>query len=208
MQNSPATPATTTQFDAVAAAIKDRRTIKQFLPQPVPRELLAQLIELAVWAPNHHLTEPWRFYVLDGASRGKLAEIAHGVIHAKVTRAGATPEVAASKAASGAAEWAAIPALVFVTMVPDADPMRHLENYGAVSCAVQNLMLGAHAAGLATFWGTGDVAFAPEVKTLVGASQDEEVVGLIRIGYPLPEAVKPSRRTVSTQLTRWLDPAE
>lgn len=196
------------RFAAVADAIKGRRTVKQFLPQPVPRDLLSSLIYLAVWAPNHHLTEPWRFYVLDGASRGALAAIARDVIHAKVTRAGATADVAAAKAESGAAEWAAIPALVFVTMVPDADLMRHLENYGAVSCAVQNLMLGAQAAGLATFWGTGDVAFASEVKWLVGASQDEQVVGLIRIGYPLPEAVKPSRRTVSTQFTRWLDSAE
>ena len=61
---------------AVETVITGRRTAKQFVPQPVPRSTIARLIEAAVWAPNHRLNEPWRFYVLDGASRTQLAKIA------------------------------------------------------------------------------------------------------------------------------------
>ncbi|MBK8050021.1 MAG: nitroreductase [Anaerolineales bacterium] len=189
-------------------AIVARRTIKQFATQPVPRELLRYLLELAVWAPNHQLTEPWRFYVFDGASKRSVAEIGRQIATAKLLRGGAEQDVAQRKAEGVAQEWAAVPALVLVTMVSDPDAFRDRENYGAVCCAIQNLMLGAQTLGLATFWGTGEVAFAPGLAELAGAGANEQVVGLIRIGYALPDAPKQSRRTQAANFTRWIDPAE
>ena len=48
----------------VETAIRTRRTHKAFGPEPLPREELEELLELARWAPNHHLTAPWRFRVV------------------------------------------------------------------------------------------------------------------------------------------------
>src|SRR5262245_29969318 len=79
----------TAMVGALEAAITGRRSVKEFLPQPVPRDLLSHLIDLSVWAPNHRLTEPWRFYVFDGAARQGVGEVARSVTRTQLTRAGA-----------------------------------------------------------------------------------------------------------------------
>jgi nitroreductase len=192
------------QFAAVAAVIRGRRTIKEFSDQPVPHDLIAALLDLAVWAPNHKLTEPWRFYVIDGAGRDRVSELARTLRHKKLLSTGAEEGVAVRKAAEFAADWAKVPAIVYVTQVVDPDPFVDREDYGAVCCAVQNLMLGAQAAGLASFWGTGDLAQARPLADLVGAGENERMVGLIRLGYAAPGVKAPVKRTGADQLTRWV----
>jgi nitroreductase len=87
------TPESNAVFAAVATAITNRRTVKQFLPQPVSQDQLAQLIELAMWAPNHSLNEPWRFYVLGGNARTVVGDIARAILAAKISAAGGEPVV-------------------------------------------------------------------------------------------------------------------
>jgi nitroreductase len=193
------------QFVAVAAAIRDRRTIKEFTPQPVPRDLIAALLDLAVWAPNHKMTEPWRFYVFEGAACSKLSGLARTLRYKKLLSTGADESIAARKAAEFAEQWAQVPAVIYVTLVGDPDPGVDLENYGAVCCAVQNIMLGAQAAGLASFWGTGDLAAARALADLVGAGENERMVALIRLGYVDPGVKAPVKRTSADQLTRWVE---
>jgi len=197
---------TTAALAAVEAAIKDRRSIKQFRTQPVSREAIARLIEAAVWAPNHRLNEPWRFYVLDGASRDRLGQIAHQITERKLLKSGAQPALAVRNAAEAAAAWANVPALIYVSVLRDANPEIDEENYGAACCAIQNLSLMAHAAGLATSWSSGAVAAAEELKTLVGAGPNERMVGLVRVGYPdLGVPAPQARRTPGASFTIWVD---
>jgi len=202
----PMTQLTSTDaFTAIAAAIMDRRTVKQFLPQPVDQATLTQLIELAVWAPNHRLNEPWRFYVLTGDARARLGDIAGAITAAKISGAGGDPAVVARKAGEAAAAWASVPTLVYITMIGDPNPEVDLENYGAVCCAIQNFTLAAHAAGIGTSWSSGAVAAAPELLTLVGAGANERMAGLLRVGYLDPATTSPkSRRTPGTAFTRWM----
>ncbi|MCE7989632.1 MAG: nitroreductase [Caldilinea sp. CFX5] len=196
----------TDSFTAVAIAITDRRTIKQFLPEPVAPATLAQLIDLAVWAPNHRLNEPWRFYVLTGDARRRLGDIAAAITTAKVGAAGGDPAVTARKASEAAAAWSSVPSLLFVTMVGDPNPEIDLENYGAVCCAIQNFTLAAHALGIGTSWSSGAVAAAPDLLTLVGAGANERMVGLLRVGYLDPALASPkSRRTPGATFTRWVE---
>lgn len=196
----------TDSFAAVATAITDRRTIKQFLPEPVAPATITQLIDLAVWAPNHRLNEPWRFYVLTGDARRRLGEIAAAITTAKVGAAGGDPAVTARKAGEAAAAWSSVPTLIFVTMVGDPNPEIDLENYGAVCCAIQNLTLAAHVIGIGTSWSSGVIAAAPALLTLVGAGANERMVGLLRLGYldPAVASLK-SRRTPGASLTRWIE---
>lgn len=196
----------TNRFTAVATAITDRRTIKQFLPEPVAPATIAQLIDLAVWAPNHRLNEPWRFYVLTGDARRRLGDIAAAITTAKVGAAGGDPAVTARKASEAAAAWSSVPTLLFVTMLGDPNPEIDLENYGAVCCAIQNLTLAAHALGIGTSWSSGAIAAAPALLTLVGAGANERMAGLLRVGYLDPALTAPkSRRTSGAAFTRWLE---
>ncbi len=192
-------------YRAVAETIRQRRTIKQFLPQPLPRAVLQELIELAVWAPNHRMTEPWRFYVLDDAARAQLGEIAAQIAIEKIVGNGGALDLAGRKGEEAAATWRAVPTLLYVTMVRGANPEIDEENYGAVCCAVQNFALAAHAAGIGTSWSSGAVAAAPALHRLVGASDDERMVGLIRVGYLDPALSPPkSRRMAGHELTTWV----
>ena len=201
--------ATNTVYNAVADTIRQRRTIKQFLPQPISRAVMQELIELAVWAPNHRLTEPWRFYVLEGAARNQLGAIAAQVTVDKILGSGGDLSVATRKGEEAAATWAAVPTLLYVTAVRDANPEIDEENYGAVCCALQNFALAAHAAGIGTSWSSGAVAAAPALHELVGAGADERMVGLVRVGYLDPAIPAPkARRKAGSSLTRWLDGTE
>jgi nitroreductase len=198
--------ASNTAYTAVADAIRQRRTIKQFVAQPVPRGVIQELIELAVWAPNHRLTEPWRFYVLDGAALVKLGEIASQVVTKNILGSGGEIGVATRKGEEAAATWSAIPAALYVTTLRDENPEIDEENYGAVCCAIQNLSLAAHAAGLATSWASGAVVQSPLLHEYVGAGANEKMVGLIRIGYPDPTIAPPkARRKDGSSVTTWVN---
>jgi nitroreductase len=169
---------------------------------------LQQLIDVAVWAPNHRLNEPWRFYVLGAGARTQLAQIAGAVTARKILAAGGEAAVAERKSAEAGAAWQSVPTLLYVTYLTDANPEISLENYGAVCCAIQNLTLAAHARGIGTSWSSGAVAAAPELHALVGAGATEAMAGLFRVGY-LDPALAPgrSRRSPGSTFTRWLDDA-
>jgi nitroreductase len=193
-------------LDTVAEVILNRRTVKQFLPQPVERGTLEQLIELAVWAPNHRLNEPWRFYVLGSGARQQLAQIAGAITERKILASGGETAVAERKGAEAGATWLTVPTLLLITYVTDANPDINLENYGAVCCAIQNLTLAAHAMNIGTSWSSGAVAAAPELRAAVGAGADEQMAGLIRLGYLDPSLPRgSSRRSPGTTYTRWVD---
>lgn len=190
----------------LAAAITERRTVKQFLPDPVAPATISTLIDLAVWAPNHRMTEPWRFYVISGDARQRLGAIASAITTAKISASGGDPTVIARKAGEAAAAWSSVPTLLFVTMLTDPNPEIDLENYGAVCCAIQNLTLAAHVLGIGTSWSSGAIAAAPELLTMVGAGANERMAGLLRLGYLDPAVPAPkSRRTPGATVTRWVE---
>ncbi len=193
-------------LETVTAVMLGRRTVKQFSAQPVARATLERLIEVAVWAPNHRLNEPWRFYVLGDGARGQLAQIAGAITARKILAAGGDAAVAERKAAEAGAAWLSVPTLLYITYLTDSNPEMNLENYGAVCCAIQNLTLAAHAAGIGTSWSSGAVAAAPELHALVGAGAAEQMAGLFRMGYLDPNlAPGTSRRSPGSTFTRWID---
>lgn len=148
-----------------------------YRPDPVPRPLIEELLDLAVWAPNHRMAEPWRFYVFTGDARGAVA-----AIHRDLVR----EEAAGSeeRAQRRYAELLGIPVFLFVSYVRDAESKKDRENYAAVACAIQNLMLAAHARGLGTVWRTGNVIRDRRTRSLLGLEEQEELVGLLHLGYP------------------------
>lgn len=179
-------------------AIRERRTHKEFTGQPVARETLEALLDLAVWAPNHRMTEPWRFFVVTAERIPDLAAAVDRAIkdddHPKLLRK--KPVLARRLPKLGA----------FIAVgrrpVPD-DPLTDQEDYAACSCAVYAILLAATAMGLGSFWSTGKVFKRPKVRELLGMPDEMELVAAIWLGTPVAEAR--SARRSAPELTHWVD---
>ena len=156
----------------VETAIRTRRTHKAFEPEPVPREILDELLELARWAPNHHLTAPWRFRVVGPRSLQRLKEAAGPEAATKLDRC---------------------PTLIVASCVLSGDPEQDEEDLHATAVASYIVLLGAHARGLAGYWRTPAVLREPEGRAAVGLPEEERFVGLLHIGRPKQEQRAPER---------------
>ncbi|MFO1429438.1 MAG: nitroreductase [Candidatus Competibacteraceae bacterium] len=160
----------------VAELIRSRRTIHEFLPPPPPRELILRGLELARWAPNHLLTEPWRFYLLGPQTAAAIARLnAEGVSRKQGSVAGQTK----------LQRWLAIPGWLVVTCENSDDPIRAREDYAACCCAIENLALYLWSEGIGLKWTTGAVTREPQFYDLIWVDPAlETVVGLLWYGYP------------------------
>ncbi len=186
--------------ESVIRVIKGRRTVRNFINRDVPTSILSNIIDAAVWAPNHRMTEPWRFYVLDknGDARKRIAELAfEWTLHNIPNRSQARTSAEAVRS-----ELLDAPAIIYVYSLRGGSPEIDEENYSATSCAVQNLMLAAHAYGLGVGWSTGKPTKHPEIAQVLNAYPESKIAGCLYIGYPteLPE----SRRQDSSLVTSWL----
>jgi F420 biosynthesis protein FbiB-like protein len=188
---------------AVLSAIRNRRSIRRYRPDPVPDELLAELLAAATWAPSAHNRQPWRFAVVRSPD-GK-AELARAMGHRLQTDLeadGVAEEVIAADVARSYDRLAAAPVLVVICLTMadmDAYPderRRQNERVMAIqstAMAGQNLLLAAHAVGLGGCWLCAPL-FCPEtVRHRLGLRDDWEPQGLITLGYPDQERNK-SRR--------------
>jgi nitroreductase len=156
----------------VEDAIRGRRTHKAFAAEQVPRELLDELLELARWAPNHHLTNPWRFRVVGPETLARLKAAAGPEAAAKLDRA---------------------PTLVVASMVRSEDPVQDAEDLCATACATYAVLLAAHGRGLAGYWRTPGVLRTPEGLQAVGIPPEERFVALIHLGWPRQDKEPPER---------------
>lgn len=170
----------------VRAAILGRRSVGRVAPDPLPRALVAELIDAAVHAPNHHLTHPWRFVALAGDARRAVGE-AHARAVARM-RPGHPPAGLEKEAAR--LERAPVVIACAVAGAP-GDPVRAREDRDAVAAGVQNLLLAAHARGLAAIWRTGAMADEPEVRAALGLGEHDALVGMVYVGRPLDGAPPP-----------------
>jgi nitroreductase len=153
-------------------AIRTRRTHKAYGAEPVDRGTLEELLELARWAPNHNLTNPWRFRVVGPESLARLKEAAGPESAGKLDRA---------------------PTLVVASQVRSEDPLQDEEDLCAVAASITLVLLGAHDRGLAGYWRTPAVLRTPEGRAAVGVPDGERALGLIHLGPPRQDREPPER---------------
>ena len=155
--------------------IGSRRTINLYLQTPVPEALVREAIDAATWAPNHHVTEPWTFYLLGPETIDACLDLVRRIVtEKKDARAGEFK----------AKNWSEKPGWLVVTCRRSGDDLRQREDYAACCAAVQNLLLFLWKAGVGTKWTTGDITRDPRFFEILGLDDDEFVVGLIWYGYP------------------------
>ena len=180
-------------------AINARRSIKSFTNRPVTRDEIERLLDAACQAPNHRMTEPWRYYVLGPESRRAYGE-ALGRRKAKRVDDAEAAEAVIVKVAE---THEALPAMLAVAITLDDNPEIREEDYAAAFMGIQNLSLVADVMGLGTHIKTGGIMDDPAARAAVGLVDGERIVATISIGEPesLPEA-KPRRP--ATDLTTWV----
>lgn len=169
-------------FADVAKAIKNRRTTKvpRMNGKKIPQSIVEELLQLADTAPTHGNTEPWRFTVFSGEALKKFCK-AHGEMYWNYTNPETRSEATRDNLISFG-EKASHLIIAQMKRTPETK-IPFLEEYAATAAAVQNLLLGASAAGIAAIWNTGGMALKPQMKEYLQLAEEDEVVGFIYLGY-------------------------
>ncbi len=180
-------------------AIFTRQSVSKVKPDPVPRELIEQVLAAAVQAPNHHRVRPWRFVVLEGEARNRLGEV---MARSKQAR---EPGVAEAALDVERARPLRAPVVIAVGVDRPSDPkVVEIENVCAAAAAVENMLLAAHALGLGAMWRTGLAATDPAVKAFLGFAPDQHLIAFVYIGYPEFEQ-PPKERPSFEDRTTWME---
>ena len=165
--------------------IQTRHSVGKVRPDAVSREVIEKLLNAAVQAPNHYQVRPWRFVVLTGSGRNKLGEVMAQSMKAKF------PQLTDEALNKERAKPLRSPVLIAVGVdKPTESKVLEIENICATAAACENILLAAHALGLAAQWRTGDAARDPVVKKFLGFAEDQHIISFLYIGYPdvVPDA--------------------
>lgn len=182
-------------------AILTRRSIKDFTADPVPAGAVERALSAGVWAPNHRLTQPWRFTVLGPQAQQALAAAA-AEDQAQTWPAG--DDAGREKAQAGAAQKIlSRPVIVVVTYRLSPDQQQRREDFAATCCAIQNIQLAAWADGLGALWSTNRMTRHPATYSLLGVDAgEEEIAGFLYLGYPAGVPAPRLRKPLSEVMRR------
>ena len=183
----------------VLEAIRTRRSVKRVTERSPSKDDIQEILEAALWAPNHHFTQPWSFHVIAGQERLRMGE--HIAIaleqHPNLEDASAAAAADARKALLRS------PVVIAVSVSRSEDPTVDLEDYAAACCAIQNLTLAAWSKNIVTKWRTGNMCTYPATKQYLNLGPEHRIVGLIYLGYPAKNAVAEGRQR-SWECIRWV----
>ena len=180
-------------------AIRNRRSVKRFSERTISRPEIETLLDSATLAPNHRLTQPWRFYVL-----GPDARYAYGLALG-ARKAKKIEDTAAAQAMreTVAAEHRALPCMIAVAVVSNDNAESREEDYAAAMMAIQNLALVAVELGLGTHIKTGGVMSDPAARAAAGVTDEQRVIAIVNVGVPA-EVPAPKRREAASLYTTWV----
>ena len=164
----------------VENTIRARRTHKQYGSEPVSEAVVRELVDLARWAPNHKLTNPWRFRLLGPETRARIDELVSEAEVIKLRRA---------------------PTLLLVTAVKSSDPVLAEEDVLAAAAATYAILLAATNRGLASYWRTPSCFREDSVRSLLGLAEDEVMVALVHLGAPVTDPPPKERAPVEDVFT-------
>lgn len=192
-----------TALDDPLRFLRERRSMTKASDEPVPRELVEQIIEAATWAPNHRRTEPWRFVVLEREARLRLGGVMAQALLDRLARQGVV--AGTEQLDKERVKPLRAPVIIAVAAVPSPDPkVIEIEEIAATAGAVQNMLLAAQALGLRAMWRTGDAAYDATVKLHLGLPESSHLVAFVYLGYP--EIIPPGGRPGdAASKTVWVD---
>ncbi|MER2997041.1 nitroreductase family protein [Pontibacter populi] len=190
-------------FSTISQVIRTRRTTKppKLNGQKIPDEQIKQLLKLADWAPTHGHTEPWRFIVYAGDKIPLFCQQHAELYQQETPEEKYQPEKYEKLLHMGDKASHIIVAYMRRGNLPKIPA---LEEIAATSCAIQNLLLGATALGIASYWGSGGMAYHPAMKELLTLREEDQVLGILYLGYAENSAHEGKRTTPLSEKVKWM----
>lgn len=183
--------------------LKARRSIGLVKEDAVSRDLIEQILEAGTYAPNHHRTEPWRFFVLEGDARNRLGDVLAEITQSTCTEPPSEDDL--KKIERQRKNPLRAPVIIAVGVEPtDKKNVILQEEHAAVHAAVQNMLLAIHALGLGAVWRTGPICYDKKVKDFFKLSPQGELVAFLYIGYPNMEPGKKIHKGFEEHTT-WME---
>lgn len=164
----------------ITELIKTRRSIKTFKTLPIDHTIVTELLNTAIWAPNHKMTQPWRFIILKDSSKKKYAQLKKKMAYDEMSEA--EESVRQKHADITYQKIHDIPLILIAVIEQNEDPEIAQEDYAACACVIDNFMLLAWDQGIGTAWKT--FKGKEDIKEFLNIQQNEKVVGVIYTGYP------------------------
>ncbi|UHA74839.1 nitroreductase family protein [Paenibacillus sp. 481] len=182
--------------------LKERRTVQSFQDREVSPELIMELLETSVWVPNYHMTQPWRFIVVHGEGRQKIA----AAIRSMKENGESDPAKKQDVGQKFYDKLMSVPMYVVVVMKEDVNLVVREEDYASTSCIIHNFSLLAWEKGLGLVWQTYPLLYDAGFREALQIQPGEKVVGNLHIGYP---AAVPAAKTriPAAELTTVFDQA-
>lgn len=170
-----------------------RRNVKPkfFTGDLIPDSIVLELLASANWAPTHGFTEPWRFVVFSGESLQSFADF-QSALYKSSSSSDSFKELKYNKLKSIPLLASHIIALVVKKSTNTTIPL--LEEIVSSSCAVQNILLSAAEKNIAVHWTSGGMTYTPEMKSYLGFTEEDQVLGFLYLGMAPSEINKKGRR--------------
>ncbi len=188
----------------ITEVIKNRRTIypEMYSARKVHREIIEDLLNNAIWAPTHGLTQPWRFSVFTGDGLTKLSDF-QSELYKELFTGDSFNGMKFNKLKNRPLLASAV---IAVSVKRDKkEKISELEETEAVACAIQNMHLTATAYGLGAFWASPKLIYRPEMKEFLGLDDKDNCVALFYIGYPNTEEWPKGQRKPIEYVTTWIN---
>ena len=184
--------------------IRTRRSVfpKDYTGERVEEEIVEQMLKNAVWAPNHKMTEPWRFMVFTGTGLKRLAEFQSSLYRQVTSKDGSYKEGRYQTLLTKPMQSSHI---ISIGMKRDEKKsLPEMEELGAVYCAVQNMYLTATAYGVGCYLSSGGITYFEEAREFFGLGTEDKLLGFLNIGVakgPLPEG----KRKPLVEKVKWVE---
>ena len=182
----------------IDSILKSRTTVHRYTCENVPENLITAALACAVAAPNHKMTEPWRFAVVGTQAREDLVAI-------KLELAARTSQGRERLQAKIEDKMLSSSHLLVVSLVKCDDPFRAREDYAACACAIQNFCVSLAAHGVGTKWSSGAITTDPRTYKRLQVPDNEEIIGFVWAGWPRDDHRKPPRKLSVERVLRHVD---
>lgn len=186
----------------ITEVIKNRRSIypEQYSDRKVQREMVEKILNNAIWAPTHGMTQPWRFSVFMDEGKTKFAEV-FSTLYKQTTPEDKFQESKFNKLRDRVLKASVVIAINMKRQ--ETEKIKEIEEIEAVACAVQNMYLTCTAYGLGCYWSTGGATYSNEMKDYLKLGEKDKCLGFLFIGYPSMEWPQSSRKPIE-YVTEWI----
>jgi nitroreductase len=181
--------------------VHNRRSIRKYKPEAVPRDVILRILDAACWAPSGMNLQQWEFIVVSGGKKEQLGEPYEKAMD-KIGHEWPEEQRQMARAAARKFNWA--PHVIVALAPKSSNAFEQKMHVESVSAAFENLLLAACAEGLGTCWAMGPMLEEEQIRSILGIAPDKEIVALTPLGYPDMEATAPPRKDLATKVT-WVE---